>query len=214
MRLSVASAGAGREVRIDGGRMKYRITDQLPLYRGFFHLDACTVEHDRFAGGSQTIVREHLERGDAVAVLLYDPRLDEVLLIRQFRIGPAVRSDDPWLVEIVAGMVDNGESSEAAGIREAEEETGYRPERLRHLGRYYSTPGGSSERIDLYFGEVDKHASNGDGGGMDHEQEDIESFWLSRAEAMQWLASGRINSGAPMLALLLAFGSVGVIDVA
>jgi len=190
--------------------MKYRMIDQTPLYRGFFHLDACTVEHDCFAGGSQTIVREHLERGDAVAVLLYDPRLDEVLLIRQFRIGPAVRQEDPWLVEIVAGMIDAGELPEQAGIREAAEETGYRPARLRHLGRYYSTPGGSSERIDLYFGEIDKHDSTGDGGGMDHEQEDIESFWLSRTEAMRWLAEGRINSGAPMLALLLAFGSSGV----
>ncbi|HXH72757.1 MAG TPA: NUDIX domain-containing protein [Mariprofundaceae bacterium] len=189
--------------------MKYRITGRKPLYRGFFHLDACTVEHDCFAGGSQTIVREHLERGDAVAVLLYDPSVDEVLLLQQFRIGPAVREEDPWLVEIVAGMIDAGESPEDAAVREAEEETGYRPEELQHLGRYYSTPGGSSERIDLYFGEVDKHDAAGDGGGMDHEQEDIHAFWLPRAEAMQWLVEGRINSGAPMLALLLAFGSAG-----
>lgn len=187
--------------------MKYRMIDRKPLYRGFFHLDACTVEHDCFAGGSQTVVREHLERGDAVAVLLYDPHADEVLLIRQFRIGPAVRGDEPWLVEIVAGMIDAGEAPEEAAVREAEEETGYRPASLRHLGRYYSTPGGSSERIDLYFGEVEKHAASGDGGGMDHEQEDIQPFWLSRREALQWLDDGRINSGAPMLALLMAFGS-------
>lgn len=189
--------------------MKYRIIDRRPLYRGFFQLDACTVEHDRFDGGSQMVVREHLERGDAVAVLLYDPVADEVLLLQQFRIGPAVRNEVPWLVEIVAGMIDAGESAEVAAMRETEEETGYRPSHLQHLGRYYSTPGGSSERIDLYYGELNKHDAAGDGGGMDHEQEDIHAFWLSREEAMQWLVEGRINSGAPMLALLLAFGSEG-----
>ncbi|MDX8408365.1 MAG: NUDIX domain-containing protein, partial [Mariprofundaceae bacterium] len=129
----------------------------------------------------------------------------------QFRIGPAVRADKAWLIEVVAGMIDEGESAAAAAAREAEEEAGYRPYDIRHLGRYYSTPGGSSERIDLFLGLVDKGKPVGDGGGVDHEQEDIRSFWLSRREAMQWVADGRINSGGPMLALLLAFGSDGVI---
>jgi len=191
--------------------MDYRIHKKTSLYRGFFHLDAFDVVHDRFDGGEQAIVREHLERGDAVAILLYDPKRDEVLLIEQFRIGPAVREDKPWLIEVVAGMIDEGESAEEAAIREAEEEAGFRPYDVRHLGQYYSTPGGSSERIDLYLGLVNRHKPVGDGGGMDGEQEDIRSFWLSRKEAMAWLMSGRINSGAPMLALLLAFGFEGVV---
>jgi len=192
--------------------MDYRITKKTPLYRGFFHIDAFAVSHQRFDGAEQAIVREHLERGDAVAILLYDPKIDEVLLIEQFRIGPAIRKDEPWLIEVVAGMIDKGESPEAAAVREAEEEAGFHPYDVRHLGRYYSTPGGSSERIDLYLGLVDRTQPVSDGGGMDHEQEDIRSFWLARSEAMDWLASGRINSGAPMLALLMAFGSAGVVE--
>lgn len=187
--------------------MRYTLEECTPLYRGFFRLDAYRVRHERFDGGSQEIVREHLERGDAVAVLLYDAKADAVLLIEQFRIGPAVRGDDPWLVEVVAGMIDADEDAEAAALREAVEEAGYRPRELRHLGRYYSTPGGSSERIDLFLGLVDRDQPVADGGGMEHEHEDIRAFWLPRCEAMRWLAAGRINSGAPMLALLLAFGS-------
>jgi len=190
--------------------MKYRFINSEALYRGFFRLDAYNLEHDRFEGGSLTIRREHLERGDAIAMLLYAPSTDEVLLIEQFRIGPAVRNENAWLIEIVAGMIDEGEQPEAAARREAVEEAGYEPYEVKHLGQYYSTPGGSSERIDLYLGLVDKNSPVGDGGGMEHEHEDIRPFWISRSEAMQWLTSGKINSGAPMLALLLTFGSAGV----
>ncbi|MFQ5581693.1 MAG: NUDIX domain-containing protein [Mariprofundaceae bacterium] len=194
--------------------MRFNLIDQKRLHRGFFRLDAYTVEHECFNGGTQTICREHLERGDAVAVLLFDPARNEVLLIEQFRIGPAVRGDEAWLIEIVAGMIDEGEDAEAAARREAVEEAGYEPATLQHLGRYYSTPGGSSECIDLFLGEVDRGSPVADGGGISHEHEDIRIHWVSRRQAMQWLHSGRINSGAPMLALLMAFGCEGVVKSA
>ena len=192
--------------------MQYKLIDKRPLYRGFFKLDGYDVEHESFEGGTIEMHREHLERGDAIAMLLYDPDGDEVLLIEQFRIGPAVRGDEPWLIEVVAGMIDEGEDAEAAACREAVEEAGYEPYKVEHLGRYYSTPGGSSERIDLYLGLVDRSKPVGSGGGMEHEHEDIRPFWISRDEAMRWLASGKINSGAPMLALLLTFGSASRIS--
>ncbi|MDQ6958692.1 MAG: NUDIX domain-containing protein [Mariprofundaceae bacterium] len=192
-------------------KMRYKIKEQRPLHRGFFRLDAFTVEHDRFDGGKQTIVREHLERGDAVAVLLYDPVKDTVLFIEQFRIGPAVRGDveekDAWLIEIVAGMIDEDEDPEACARRECVEEAGYAPKTLQPLGNYYSTPGGSSERIYLYLGEVDADKPCGSGGGLDEEHEDICTRWVSRKQAMQWVHQGRINSAPPLLALLLAFSA-------
>ncbi len=189
--------------------MRYVIENERPLHRGFFRLDALTIRHERFDGGEQTIERELLERGDAVAVLLFDPECDEVLLIEQFRVGPTARKDEPWLIEVVAGMIDEGETPREAAMRESIEEAGHAPRELIHLARYYSTPGGSSERIDLFLGLADKNAPKSAGGGMDGEQEDIRRFWLPRAEAMRWLREGRINSGAPMLALLLAFGGEG-----
>jgi len=187
-------------------KMKYRMIDKKPLYHGFFHVDAYTVEHDTVAGGRQRITREHLERGDAVAVLLYDSQYDEVLLLEQFRIGPAVRGENPWLTEIVAGIVDAGELPEVAAIRECEEEAGYRPRHLLPLGHYYATPGGSSERLFLFLGEVDKDNPSGPGGGQSDEQEDIRLRWVRREQAMAMVHQGSINSGAPMMALLLAFG--------
>jgi len=192
--------------------MKYKIHNKASLYQGFFTLDAYDVEHDRFAGGSLNIRREHLEKGNAIAVLLYDKACDEVLLIEQFRIGAAVRNDKAWLIEVVAGMIDEGEGNEDAVRREAVEEAGYSPTDLKHLGKYYATPGGSSETIDLYLGYVDKDKPVGQGGGVASEHEDIRSFWISRREAVRWVKSGKINSGAPMLSILLAFGVEGVVD--
>ena len=191
--------------------MDYEILNKHSLYEGFFAMHEYTLTHDCFAGGSQQIRRENMERGDAVAMLLYDPAVDEVLLLEQFRIGPAVRKDNPWLIEIVAGMIDDGESEEEAVLREAEEESGYSPYEACFLGRYYTTPGACSERIDLFLGLVDKQSPVGNGGGMDEEHEDIRSFWVKREQALQWLAEGKINSGAPMLALLLAFGWQGAV---
>jgi len=191
--------------------MDFKIKQKERVYQGFFAMDKFTVEHDRFDGGSLEVTRENMERGDAAALLLYDPKADEVLLLEQFRIGPAARDDNPWLVEIVAGMLDEGETAEEAVGRESQEEAGFLPYKTQFLGRYYTTPGACSERIDLFLGLVDKHSPVSEGGGCDHEHEDIKSYWVSRTEALDWLAEGKIASGAPMLALLLSFGCQGII---
>jgi len=193
--------------------MDYKILKKDRVYQGFFGMDEYLVEHDLFDGGSLQIKRENMERGDAAALLLYDPKQDEVLLLEQFRIGPAARDDNPWLIEIVAGMVDQGETAEQAVIREAEEESGFIPSQVTFLGRYYTTPGACSERIDLFLGLVDKHKPAGAGGGCDAEQEDIRTLWVSRETSLEMLAEGKIASGAPILALMLAFGWKGVIDL-
>ncbi len=191
-------------------QMKYKILKREVLHQGFFKMEGFDLSHDKFDGGELTIRRELLERGDAAAAVLYDKNHDEVLLIEQFRIGPAMRDDNPWLIEVVAGIVDAGESREEAIRREAVEESGYAPSEVVYLGKYYATPGGSSECIYLYLGYVDKDRPVHDGGGKDDEHEDIRRFWVSRQEAMAMVKDGRINSGAPMLAVMLAFGVEGV----
>jgi len=192
--------------------MDYQVSQKKRVYQGFFGMDEYTLEHDRFDGGRMRVCRENMERGDAAAILLYDPAVDEVLLLEQFRIGPVARGENPWLIEIVAGMIDAGETAEQAIVREAGEEAGFAPSGVRFLGRYYTTPGACSERIDLFLGTVDKNSPVSAGGGSAAEHEDIRTFWVSRRKAMQMLDSGKITSGAPMLALLLAFGCSGQID--
>jgi len=193
--------------------MKYTLTKKQALYRGFFQLDRYSIEHERFHGGIMKLEREHVERGKGVAVLLYDEHCDEVLLIEQFRIGAAVCDDQAWLIEVVAGMIDEGEDAETAGRRECLEEVGYQPSSMTYLGKYYSTPGGSSEHITVYLGLVNKSEPIHDGGGIATEHEDIRRFWLPRHEAIEWVKQGKINSGAPILALMLAFGWQGVIPL-
>ncbi|HCS12912.1 MAG: DNA mismatch repair protein MutT [Zetaproteobacteria bacterium CG06_land_8_20_14_3_00_59_53] len=185
--------------------MKYTLLEQTTGYQGFFRLDVSTIRHDRFDGGELEIKREYLERGDAVVVLLFDPALDEVLLIEQFRVGPVARDDHPWLIEVVAGMLHPGEDPLDCARRECIEEAGYEPAKLTPLGSYYVSPGGCSEKIHLYLSEVDRSKPVGTGGGLESEHEDIRVFWVSRAEALAMVEDGRINSSGPMLALLLAF---------
>jgi len=185
--------------------VKFTLIEQKTLHQGFFRLDVRTVRHERFDGGELEIRREYMERGDAVVVLLYDPRRDEVLLIEQFRIGPTARGDNPWLIEVVAGMLHPGEDPLDCARRESIEEAGYEPTSLKPIGSYYASPGGTSERIFLYLSEVDASQPVGQGGGLDSEHEDIRVFWAKREEAMAMIADGRINSSGPMLALLLAF---------
>lgn len=192
--------------------MKYTILKKKLLHQGFFRFEGFEIEHETFAGGFLTVQREILERGDAVAALLYDKTYDEVLLIEQFRVGPAARGDNAWMIEIVAGMIDDGEDKEDAVIRESIEEAGYKPKDLTYLGKYYASPGGTSESLDLYLGFVDKDQPVAEGGGVDEEHEDIRTFWVSRAQAVALVKNGKINSGAPMLAVLLAFGVDGIVD--
>jgi len=191
--------------------MKYKILKKNTLFQGFFKFEGLEVEHDTFAGGSLTVNRELLERGDAVAILLYDKHCDEVLLIEQFRVGPAARGDDAWMIEVVAGMLDAGEDAEACAVRESIEEAGYKPYDIKYLGKYYASPGGTSESLLLYLGYVDKDKPVAAGGGLMDEYEDIRSFWVSRQEAVAMVKNGQINSGAPMLAVVLAFGIDGVV---
>lgn len=122
------------------------IIDQEIVYQGFFRLEKYRLRHTLFQGGwSKEIVRELFRRGDCVAVLLYDPIRDEVVLIEQFRIGAILRKKQAWLTEIVAGAVEPGENAEQVAIREAEEEAGCQIQELRLIREFYTTPGGASE---------------------------------------------------------------------
>ena len=95
--------------------MKWSILDKKLLYRGFFTLKSFDLKHDLFDGGeSKLLVRELLDRGQAAAVLPYDPVRDEVVLIEQFRIGAYEDPTGPWLIEVVAGLREPGENTDSA----------------------------------------------------------------------------------------------------
>ena len=128
------------------------------LYRGFFELKRVQFRHKLFAGGMSGIVtRELLIKGAASAVVAYDPQADAVVLVEQVRIGaynPAL-PNSPWLLELIAGMVEEGESPESVAVRESEEEAGVKVSRLEHALSVWDSPGGVLERIHLFVGQVD-----------------------------------------------------------
>ncbi|MFV9615859.1 MAG: NUDIX domain-containing protein, partial [Gammaproteobacteria bacterium] len=149
---------------------------------------------------SQVLTRELLDRGQAAAVLPYDPERDEVVLIEQFRIGAGEDETGPWVMEVIAGYQEPGESAEDMVHREAYEEAGCRLTELLSMYKYYSSPGGSNEQIQVFLGRTESSGVNGIH-GLDEEGEDIKVHVISSQQAFDWLDSGKIDSAAPIIAL-------------
>jgi len=180
---------------------QFEILDKEIVYSGFFRMEKYRLKHTLYAGGwSAEITRELFVRGSCVAVLLYDPHTDKVVLIEQFRTGAILQPDRAWLVEIVAGAIEEGETAEEVAYRESLEEAGCEIQELIVINEFYTTPGGAAERITLFCGKVD---SSGVGGihGLDHEDEDIWVRAVDFDEAYVMLENNEIESAIPIIAI-------------
>ncbi|MBU2864001.1 NUDIX domain-containing protein [Reinekea forsetii] len=182
----------------DTDQFKYKIKARKSLHQGFYTMDSLTVSHQRFDGTEQEIKRELLVRPDAVCALLVDFNADKFVFVEQFRVG-AMQGDNPWLIELVAGLIDKDESPEEVGRREAQEEAGVELGRMELITQYYPSPGGTNERIHLYVAEVDSRDADGIH-GLDEESEDIRVVTPSIDEGLAWLANGTINNAASIIA--------------
>ncbi|AZG99715.1 ADP-ribose diphosphatase [Proteus mirabilis] len=170
-------------------------------YKGFFRMNEYRFKHRLFKGGwSAEVKREVFERGHAGVLLAYDPKRDEVVLIEQIRIPAYETSQTPWLLEVIAGMVEEGESPEEVVRREASEEAGITIGRCKPIVSYLSSPGGTSERMYVYVGEVDATTATGIH-GLACENEDIRVHVVSREQAYQWVEKGIIDNAASVIAL-------------
>ncbi|CAI0990183.1 MULTISPECIES: ADP-ribose diphosphatase [Serratia] len=171
------------------------------LYRGFFSLNLYRFRHRLFNGEmSPEIKREIFERGHAAVLLPYDPVRDEVVLIEQLRIAAVDTSSSPWLLEMVAGMIETGESVEDVCRREAQEEAGVVVGRCKPVLSYLASPGGTSERLSIMVGEVDATTAEGIH-GLEEEHEDIRVHVVSREQAYRWVEEGAIDNAASVIAL-------------
>lgn len=171
------------------------------LYKGFFSLKRYRFRHRLFNGEmSGEVSREIFERGHAVVLLPYDPVRDEVVLVEQIRIAAYDTSASPWLFELVAGMIEPGESLEEVARREAQEEAGLKVGRCRPIVNYLASPGGTSERLAVMVGEVDARTAQGIH-GLSEENEDIRVHVVSREQSYQWVESGVIDNAASVIAL-------------
>jgi len=170
-------------------------------YEGFFRMEKYRLRHRLYSGEMSPVMeRELFERGHAAAVLLYDPKRDAVVVLEQFRIGALEAEGGPWLLEIVAGMIETDETPDGVAIREAEEEAGCKIQQMEHICDYLVSPGGTSERISLFCGRVDSEGVDGIY-GLDEEHEDIRVRTVTFAEAWSCFERGEINSASPIIAL-------------
>lgn len=177
------------------------IVEKTTPFQGYFRVDRYRLRHRLHQGGvSDVMVREIFERGHAVAVVLYDPIRDEMVLIDQFRPGAYAAGWDPWLTEIVAGIIEPGETPEEVARREAVEEAGCTIQELVFLCRYLTSPGASTESIVMFCGRVDT-TDVGGVHGLGAEHEDIKVNAVSCAEAFRRLDSGEISNGMTMIGL-------------
>ena len=170
------------------------------LYDGFFKMHKLHIQHKTFAGGQIGIQRELFYRDDAVCVLLYDARRDEVVLVEQFRVGAVDNIEGPWLLELVAGIVETGETAEDVARRESIEEAGADLGELIHISRFIPSSGGTREYIELLCAQVDAEHISGDY-GLEHEGEDIRVHTLPANTAFALVKSGKINNAPAMIAL-------------
>jgi ADP-ribose pyrophosphatase len=180
---------------------RWKQHQHLTLFEKYFRLDEFSVSHELYAGGfSPMFTREVFQRGSVVTVLPYDPARRKVVLIEQFRIGAVDDPEGPWLIESVAGVIEAGESEQQVAMREAVEEAGCHIRQLELIGRFYVSPGCTTELCDSYCGLVD---SEGLGGihGLADENEDIRVLVVDAEQAFAWLREGKVRSATTIIAL-------------
>lgn len=170
-------------------------------YKGFYTIEKYRFRHALFEGGqSELVEREQFIRGNVVGVIAHDPRLDRVALVEQFRIGARNKNDHPWLLEIIAGMIEPSEKPQDVAVREAYEEAGITLVNVREVMHYLASPGSSTEEVFIYYAEAD--LSNASGvHGLETEGEDILLHVIDSDEAIAMLDNGKVCNGLSIIAL-------------
>jgi ADP-ribose pyrophosphatase len=184
-----------------------QLDSQQRAWNGRFPIDLVQFRHRRFDGtmsGDKTW--EVWRRGPAAAVLPYDPDCDAVVLIEQFRLPALVAGLDPVLVELPAGLVDDGETAEQTARREMQEEMALSVGELMRIGSFLLTPGGADELCELYVGRVvapacDAQGIAGHAGAVD-EHEDIRVRVWPAAKAIDAALNGEFCNSVTAIGLL------------
>ncbi|MGO1117403.1 NUDIX domain-containing protein [Rhodovibrionaceae bacterium A322] len=172
------------------------------VFQGFFRMAQYDIRHRLFSGGwSNSLNREVLERNDCIALLPYDPHLDRIVLIEQFRLAAHLAGGPAWQLEIVAGIIDQEATAQEIALKETKEETGLAVQNIDRICRYMPSAGGCLESIDLFVGQVDCR-DVAEFHGVPEEGEDIRAVTLSTDEAFDLIDRGQIQHSAALIALL------------
>ena len=180
---------------------KFKILNKKNIHNGFFKMNEITLKYKKYDGNwSNEIKRELFGGAQVSAVLPYDPENKKIVLIQQFRPGTISRDSNNYLDEIVAGIIDPGESPKDTAIRECLEETGCKVKNLRSIQGYFPAPGSSESFYHLFLGEIDTFEGERVM-GLESENEDIlvRSYKLSDVKEM--MEKGEILNGLTLIAL-------------
>jgi len=179
------------------------ILDKKTVYQGFLRIDSYRLRHKKFDGTWTDVLppREVCDRGPAVGVMLYDPERDALVMIEQFRVAAATVPGGPaWMTEIVAGMVDPGESLEEVARREAMEEAGCAIQEIELIGDYFVSPGAFTEQVFVYCGRVDSRGLAATG-GLEEEHEDIRIMVMPVDEVIALMDANRLRNSLAIIAV-------------
>jgi nudix-type nucleoside diphosphatase (YffH/AdpP family) len=166
--------------------------------QAIFAIDEVRLRHELYSGGmSAELTRLNLDRGDSAAAILHDPERDVVIFTEQFRY-PTLDNGHGWLLEAPAGMI--AEADPMASLRrEIQEEIGFDVEEVRWIGTFYVSPGGTSERIFLYYAAVSPADKTGAGGGIG--EEDIRVVEIPFRDAIRMMTEGAIMDAKALIGL-------------
>jgi len=182
--------------------MKVDILEEETPFKEFFHVRKARLQFEKFDGSmSPEVVRYSFSKWDAVAILVYHRSREAYILVKQMRYPPTHQGVDPWITEIVAGGISPGEDHGDAAKREVIEETGYTPLMMEEIMRFYVSPGIMSERITLFYAEVDESSKYHNGGGVLDEDEDIQLIWIPKPEALSWLRQQTLGDAKTIAAI-------------
>ncbi|MFT7614873.1 MAG: nudix-type nucleoside diphosphatase (YffH/AdpP family) [Parvicellaceae bacterium] len=178
--------------------MKFKEISEELIYNGFFKFTKLKVEFDKYSGEKGIKNVEMFERGDSASIVLYETDTKSLLFTEQFRY-PTTKNDSGWLMELVAGKIEEGESPESSTRREIEEEIGYTVSSIENIGIYYLSPGGTSERIHLFYAEVKTTDKTIQGGGKFEESEDIKLIKIKVENLNDFVESKEIKDAKTMI---------------
>ena len=177
------------------------IEEKTAISDGYLTVNRYRLRHELYAGGmSRPLLREVVERGATVAVLPYDPVHDTVLLIEQFRAGAYAGGGEPWLMEIIAGVVEPGETPEDVARREAVEEANLTLGELKPIGNIFLTPGICSEQCQIFCALCNLTTAGGLHGHVG-EGEDINATVCSFDHVESLVQDGALSNAITLVAL-------------
>lgn len=180
---------------------QWSLESRTTCYEGFYRIDAVEFKHDWHSGESSPVLqREIFVRGNVVGVLPYDPQTDQVALVEQFRIGAMYQEPDPWMIEIIAGMIDTNETPSEVAIRESREEAGIELKSVELISHYLASPGASSEEVFVYYAETDLSQIGGTH-GLAEEDEDILVRIVPAEQAIGMLETREVRNALSIIAL-------------